>query len=255
MLQIFFLFPSIVLLSNLINIDHPRPTPGRNNFKIPSDHEKNIVFSGYKWKVRNTMTAQGPGPNYFSKQSVWVDKKGNLHLYVHKDSTNGNWICAEITSEKSFQYGTYSFEVEGAIDKLDKNIVLGLFNYSGNDGYDEMDIEFGRWGNASYPNLNYTVWPAEKGFKNSSYTKEYEQDNKFSIQQFKRTKNRVVFATYKGRTITRNNLMATYSCVQPPTSLSILPMPIHINLWLFDGNPPADNKSVEIIINNFEFRN
>ncbi|HEX4374707.1 MAG TPA: hypothetical protein VHZ50_15495, partial [Puia sp.] len=43
--------------------------------------EKNIFFSGLKWQLRNTNSTQGPGPNYFSERSAWVDEKGSLHLY------------------------------------------------------------------------------------------------------------------------------------------------------------------------------
>jgi hypothetical protein len=216
--------------------------------------EKNIFFGGLKWELRNTNSTQGPGPNYFSEQSAWVDAKGFLHLYLHKDSVTGHWLCPEITSEKKFGYGVYTFMVEGAIDKFDKNIVLGLFNYSGNDGYDEIDIEFGRWGNAKYPNLNYTVWPAQKGFTNNAYTKEYLQKNNFSIHQFTWRKNSVSFSTYDDDKIDSANLVASYICTQPPASISSLEMPVHINLWLFDGKPPEDNKPVEIVIRSFSFK-
>lgn len=216
--------------------------------------EKTILFSGYEWEVRNITGTQGPGPNYFSGQSVWVDQKGVLHLYLHKDSLSGDWLCAEITSTENFGYGTYSFAVEAAINKFDKNIVLGLFNYSGNDGYDEMDIEFGRWGNTSYPNLNYTVWPAQRGLKNSSYTKEYKQESDYSNEQFKWSRDSVIFSTFNGNTIDSKNLAATYSCIQPPASISSLQMPVHINLWLFDGNPPDDHKPVEVLIHSFSFQ-
>jgi hypothetical protein len=216
--------------------------------------EKNIFFSGLKWELRNTNSTQGPGPNYFSEQSAWVDEKGFLHLYLHKDSATGHWLCPEITSEKKFGYGVYTFTLEGAIDKFDKNIVLGLFNYSGNDGYDEIDIEFGRWGNSKYPNLNYTVWPAEKGFTNNSYTKEYLQKNNYSIQQFTWRKNSVSFSTFDADKMDSTNLVAANTCTQPPASISSLEMPVHINLWLFDGNPPEDNKPVEIVIRSFSFQ-
>jgi hypothetical protein len=100
---------------------------------------------------------------------VRLDAKGWLHLCIKKDLSTGDWVCPEITSVRKFGFGAYRFIVEGAIDHFDKNIVLGLFNYSGNDGLDEMDIEIARWGNPAYPNLNYTIWPAKKdGVKNDS---------------------------------------------------------------------------------------
>ena len=131
--------------------------------------ERTISFSGYEWSVRNTTEKQGPGPNYFSDSCVRLDAKGWLHLWIKKDLSTGDWVCPEITSVRKFGFGAYRFIVEGAIDHFDKNIVLGLFNYSGNDGLDEMDIEIARWGNPAYPNLNYTIWPSKKdGVKNSS---------------------------------------------------------------------------------------
>ena len=244
----------LILFCNHGDIGSFRKTFHKKNIPGSVVPEKTILFSGYEWKVRNITGTQGPGPNYFNGQSVWVDQKGVLHLYLHKDSLSGNWLCAEITSAENFGYGTYSFTVEGAIDKFDKNIVLGLFNYSGNDGYDEMDIEFARWGNTSWPNLNYTVWPAQKGFKNSSYTKEYMQESNYSNEQFTWSRDSVIFFTFNGNTINSKNLVATYSCIQPPASISSLQMPVHINLWLFDGNPPDDNKPVEVLIHSFSFQ-
>jgi hypothetical protein len=242
----------LLLVCSFANVGSSRQR-AKKNIATWYVQEKTILFSGYKWAVRNTSDTQGPGPNYFSDRSVWVDQKGVLHLYLHKDSLSGNWQCAEINSFEKFRYGTYSFVVDGAIDKFDKNIVLGLFNYSGNDGYDEIDIEFGRWGNARYPNLNYTVWPAQKGYKNSSYVKEYSQQGNYSNQQFAWSRDSVIFSTFNGKMADDKNFVASYSCIQPPTSISSLQMPVHINLWLFDGKPPADGKPVEVLIDSFSF--
>src|SRR3954464_4313703 len=101
-----------------------------------------VQFSGYSWTIRNTGTAtEGPGPNVFSGSNAWVDANGWLHLKITKNTTTGKWNSAEIYSTQNFGYGTYQWQVEGAIGSFDKNIVLGLFNYSGRDGFDEMDIE------------------------------------------------------------------------------------------------------------------
>src|ERR1700712_973966 len=170
-----------------------------------------ILFSGYEWKVRNSPAMQGPGPNYFSEKAAWLDDQGFLHLSLHKDSASGNWLCPEVTSSEHFGYGTYSFEVEGTIDKFNKNIVLGLFNYSGNDGLDEMDIEVARWGNDSFPNLNYTVWPAKKiAARNATHAFQYAQESKFSIQQFTRSADSVAFSTFNGAGVDSKKLVASY---------------------------------------------
>jgi hypothetical protein len=49
------------------------------------------------------------------------------------------------------------------------------------------------------------------------------------------------------------NLFATATCSSPASSISTLGMPIHMNLWLYDGNAPSDGKEVEVIIHNFKY--
>jgi hypothetical protein len=217
--------------------------------------DKKISFSGYEWNIRSTGEKQGPGPNYFSDSCVQVDGLGRLHLLITKDPKNGRWICPEITTTLKFGYGTYTFVVEGAIDHLDKNIVLGLFNYSGNDGYDEMDIEIARWGNPAYPNLNYTIWPAKTDIaKNSATTKEFSLKSTLSTYYFRRNADTVVCASFDSISTDPKYLIFSSVFARPTTSISRLEMPVHINFWLFNGNPPEDEKPVEVIIRNFQFK-
>jgi hypothetical protein len=68
-----------------------------------------LSFSGYTWSISAPSGLEGPGPNYWNASYAFVDAN------------------------------TYQWQVEGTLGSFDKNIVLGLFNYSGNDGYDEMD--------------------------------------------------------------------------------------------------------------------
>jgi len=213
-----------------------------------------VQFSGYTWTIRNTGTAtEGPGPNVFNGSNAWVDANGWLHLKITKNTTTGKWNCAEIYSTQSFGYGTYQWQVEGAIGSFDKNIVLGLFNYSGRDGYDEMDIEFARWGNNAWPNLNYTVWPAVSGYSNWSYTKNISLSGTYTTHRFKRSASSVVFKSLGGFYNDDTNLFASATCRSPANSISTSGMPIHMNLWLFDGHAPSDGKEVEVIIHNFTF--
>ena len=215
--------------------------------------ESTIQFSGYTWNVKNG-SHLGPGPNYWSKKNVWVDANGFLHLKITKDSATGKWYCAEVSTQQTFGFGTWQFWVEGRIDRMDKNVVLGLFNYSGNDGFDEMDIEWARWGNKHYPNCNYTIWPAEKGFKNFSYVKEITLTGKNTTQRFTRTDTSVHLQSLQGFTDGNRNEFASATCTQPPNSVSTLQMPAYINLWLMSGLAPANGKEVEIIIHKFSYK-
>jgi len=215
-----------------------------------------VQFSGYTWNIRSTgSSTEGPGPNIFNGSNAWVDSNGWLHLKISKNTTTNKWNCAEVYTTQNFGYGTYQWQVEGAIGSLDKNIVLGLFNYSGNDGFDEMDIEFARWGNNNWPNLNYTVFPATSSNKSDwNYTKDFTlTGGTYTTHRFKRSSNSVVFKSLNGFYNDDTNLFASATCSSPTSSISTLGMPVHMNLWLFDGHAPSDAKEVEIIIHSFTF--
>ena len=211
-----------------------------------------IQFSGYMWNVKDGINL-GPGPNNWSKGNVWVDSSGFLHLKISKDPSTGKWLCAEVSTQQTFLYGKWQFWVEGRIDNMDKNVVLGLFNYSGHDGFDEMDIEWARWGNNRYPNCNYTVWPAQQDINNFSFTKEITLSANNTTQRFTRTSNSVLFQTLQGFKDDNSNQIAMATCTAPPNSISTLPMPAFINLWLFQGHAPSNKKGVEIIIHKFTY--
>lgn len=215
---------------------------------------KKISFSGYTWNVTAAKDTQGPGPNYWNNNNVWVDDNGWLHLKIAKNPLTHRWECAEISSQKKFGLGTYQWQVEGRIDSLDKNVVLGLFNYSGNNGHDEMDIEFARWGNAAWPNLNYTLWPAAGDTTISSYTKEISMNHgNNSTQQFTRTVDKVIFKSFYGFRFNDQDLFGAKTFSAPAASISTLDMPVMMNLWLFKGMQPSHDRKVEIVIRNFKF--
>lgn len=126
-------------------------------------HSIILHWAGYNWNVKNSALT-GPGPNIWSSHNVYVDQQQQLHLQIRKRATG--WTCAQIWSQNNFGYGTYEWVVEGPIDKLDSNVVLGLFVYPPyntlGDGTNEIDIEFSQWGKARNPNrLSYIVWPKE----------------------------------------------------------------------------------------------
>lgn len=245
----FLFFGLIVLFAGCAKKSVQKTETTSNNSSVST-----INFSGYTWNVRNNSKG-GPGPNYWSTKNVWVDKKGFLHLKITKNPLTNKWYCAEVSTQKKLGFGKWQFWVEGNIDKMDKNVVLGLFNYSGNDGLDEMDIEWARWGNITYPNCNYTVWPADTGLKkNYSFTKEVALSTKNTTQRFVRTTNSVTYQTLQGFTNENNNEVVQSVCTSPPESISTLQMPAYINLWLFNGDAPVNGKEVEIVIHKFTYK-
>lgn len=215
-----------------------------------------LSFAGYTWNVRENTVLQGPGPNYFSAANAWVDASGHLHLKLAKNPTNGRWECAEVILNQSLGYGTYQWKIEGPINNFDKNVVFGMFNYSGNDRFDEQDIEISKWGKQGNKNvLNYTVWP-ETGSTLEHVEVVYplpRSGTSTTTHRFTRTSNSIVFKSMIGFQDDDTNLFATKSWTNPPASISTLSMPIYMNLWAFRGVPPSDGRDIEMIIHDFKF--
>lgn len=223
-----------------------------------------IRFSGYEWEVRE-QGLSGPGPNHWNPKNVWVDKSGSLHLKISRIKTakGYEWHCAEIYSKKKFGFGQYEFQTIGRVDQLDRNVVLGLFDYHvyGEDPFEtnEIDIEFARWGNGTYPNGNFTVYPASGARdKNATFTFEYSlpanTPGMLATHRFTRDKSKVTLATFAGAGKPGDKSIAQWTYA--PTEERLIPkkpLAIHLNLWLFDGKAPADGKEVEVVIKKFAF--
>ncbi|SEW35850.1 hypothetical protein SAMN05428988_4403 [Chitinophaga sp. YR573] len=215
-----------------------------------------LSFSGYTWIVTSSGTdTQGPGPNHFSASNAWVDTDGFLHLKLAKNPTTQNWECAEVTLNQNLGYGKYQWKVEGAIDKLDKNVVFGMFNYSGNDGYDEMDIEYSRWGYATNNNLDFTLYPATGSSQSSvEVTPLVNLTGTYTTHRITRYgSDSVKFQSIGGFYDNNTNVYASKTWANPPYSISTLSMPVMMNLWLYNGVAPSNGQNVEIIIHEFKF--
>ena len=216
---------------------------------------REIEFGGYTWTVRSGHG--GPGPNAWDENNVWLDSTTNLHLKI--SSHDGKWSCSEITMRKRLGFGRYRFQTIGQLDRLDDNVVLGLFNYPtgdvGSDGTHEIDIEFARWGNAKNPMGNYTVWPAEKGLRQMSKSFPFTLTDDTSTHFFTWSPTEIRFVSTQGHRNDGKEEFGTwvYAPEEAPRHISQQPMPIHINLWLFKGLPPKNGQEVEVIIRDFKF--
>lgn len=216
-----------------------------------------VQFSGYTWEVRQG--GGGPGPNSWDARNVWVDANGAMHLRVTK--LDGHWACAEVTMTKALGFGTYQFQVQGRPDQMDRNLVLGLFNYTtpdiGPDGTNEIDIEFARWGNASWPNGNWTIYPAVVGPKPLSTTFEVSLNSDLSTHRFTWSADSVRYASLNGlHDIGDNTGLFRKKAFAPANAQRRIPqnpLPVHMNLWLFKGQAPSDGQSVEMVIRSFKF--
>jgi len=221
-----------------------------------SSQAKEIQFGGYAWKVRTGHG--GPGPNAWDEANVWLDSATNLHLKISQ--RGGKWSCAEISMQKRLGFGRYEFQTSGRLDLLDDNVVLGLFNYPtagvGSDGTHEIDIEFARWGSASNPMGNFTVWPVQKGLKHTTKSFVFSLAGDQSTHRFAWSRDKILFQSLQSHRDQDGDELSRwlYQPKEPSQSISQQAMPVHVNLWLFRGLPPKNGLEVEVILRAFKFR-
>lgn len=215
-----------------------------------------INWKGHTWNVTGGGMAgvcQGNAAN------VSIDGSGYLHMKI--TNNGGTWTAAEIFSTDKIGFGTYQWQIDGPVDKLDKNVVVGLFPYGpagglGNSGNNEIDIEYARWGNAAWDNGNWTIWPPT-GSGNGSYTFNFSLNGgTYTTSRFVWSSTKIDFATMSGFEPigSTNGLIKswTYAPANPTSKITQQAMPLGMNLWCFD-NPPSDGLNVEIIVRDFTF--
>lgn len=214
-----------------------------------------LRFSGYDWHVK-TGDELGPGPCNWSDSNAWVDSDGYLHLKL--TCRAGKWYSAEVRTIRSLGFGRYQFQVIGEIDRLDRNVVLGMFNYPtpeiGPDGTHEIDIEIGRWSNSDLPNLNFNVWPTRLGETTSTHLAHFFSLNgTYTTHRYTRSRSSIFFQSLHGHRSDNRNEIARwrFAPTDAASRISRRAMPVHLNLWLFRGRPPSDGREVEIVVRSF----
>jgi hypothetical protein len=228
----------------------PTATPA-----VPTRSQTTLHFGGLDWQIRSG--TGGPGPNIWDPANAWVDAQGSLHLKL--SHIGSEWHSVELNATRRLGFGTYSFDVTGAIDQLDPNVVLGLYTYPpsdvGPDKTNEIDVEMARWGAAPNPNGNYTVWPVQAGLKQTYKTYEFKLSGVQSTHQFIWTSRGVAFQSAPGSASDRMTPYASWNDqpAAPTQYIPQLPVPLNINLWLFQGKPPANGQEVEIVITRFTY--
>ena len=167
-------------------------------------------------------------------------------------------LC-RIGLRKRFGFGRYQFQVTGLKQQMDRQVVLGLFNYPppevGPDGTNEIDIEFAHWADPATPMGNFTVCPAEgERPPNNHQTFPFVTSDTESTHRLFWSAEQVFFQSLRGLRDNDGEEIAHWTFASPlPGLIPHQPLPVHINLWLFRGKPPVDLKDVEIVVRQFTF--
>ncbi len=212
-----------------------------------------INFSGYSWYIENSSGQQiNPGPNCWTNnpQNVWVDENGWLHLKI--SYREGKWQCVELTSLKTFGYGTYAFYVASRVDSFDKNVVLGLFAYK--DDAHEVDIEFSKWGESIYHNGWFTLQPRPYVEGRNQRSFDIQQSGDYSTHYFTWSRRAIHFESFHGHypigSEPAGNIIQSFTS---NSRVSATGVRAHINLWLYNGLAPSDGLPVEVVLKSFKF--
>ena len=238
-----------------------------------------FTFSNLQWNVRST--SGGPGSNSkWDPQNVCMDSNGWLHLKISRKH-NGLWSSAQVSTVEKYGFGKYELFVIGQVDKLDKNVTLGMFNYAGGeDCTNEIDIELGNLGSSR--NGHFTVYPATScpncsitcanlltgrtcsncanaGNKYCTQPYSFSLSGTYTTQRFTWNSKSVYFQSLNGHRTDNGHQIASTKYVPLTNAVKYIPqspMPFYINYWVANGKiGPSDGETVppEIIIKSFTY--
>jgi hypothetical protein len=167
---------------------------------------RTIDWGGRTWRVKGT-GFYGPGPNLFdhSTSAAWVDANERLHLTIRKIASS--WYSSEVALTDTLGYGDYVFTTRGRVDALDPNAVLGMFLWEYGPCYDEaylwwnpyneIDVEFSRWGSPTGPNAQFVAQPAWVSGNLHSFTVTMA-DDEVTTHAMRWLPDRVEFRSWRG---------------------------------------------------------
>lgn len=208
-----------------------------------------LQWCGQEWIIKHSKERFGPGPNLWSKSSdsVWVDGQGRLNLKIRK--IGETWYSAEVYTLNPLGHGKYVFYLDSRVDNLDPNVVVGLFVHS--DDMNEIDIEFSKWGKErkKYTYHQFVLQPRidDTNLKRTDYWVK----NPLSTHGFLWSTESVIFRSFVGHdTNKKPHKYWDYVGSNNPTPSSER---AHINLWLFKGRPPINEKETTLVINKFVY--
>ena len=217
-------------------------------------------WKGHNW---NLTTGGMAGVLNGNPANITVDANGYLHQTITKRGST--YTASEMFTQDNLGFGTYQYQIEGAVDNMDKNTVFGTFPYGpaagiGVDGENELDIELSKWNNTlcnGSCNADFTFYPST-GNLNLGPT---ETDFAFSLNGGTLLTERLVWtSTSVTGTVmsglqpigTTANVLKTWTFA-PSNYTKLIPqvaVPLGINLWSFEA-APTSNQSV--IIRDFQF--
>jgi hypothetical protein len=220
---------------------------------------RTVDFSDMTWRVKGP-GYYGPGPSMFCDDPgcVWVDIDGRLHMTIQR--LGGTWYSTEVTLEDVLGYGDYIFTTYGRLDDLDPHAVFGLFiwqygpcyllEYMWWNPYNEIDIEFSRWGDPANDVGQFVAQPYDYSGNMSRFDATFSE-GELTSHAFRWLADRVEFRSWRGgpQDEAAENMIHSWTYTGPHIPRPDIPR-VHINLWQFNGAPASDQ---EVVLDEFTF--
>jgi len=209
------------------------------------------------WHIRHQTNS--PDANNYDSRDVWTDSDGNLHLKIAY--REGHWTSAEMFTDARLGFGTYQFQVQGAPDQLNDWVVLSFSSEPtadiGPDLTNEIDVDFTTWGGSQSFHGNWTVWPTSQGPAPATHTYDTSSAGTTSTHRFVWKEDHIAFQAMNGLhdADDANGLFEswTYAPSNPKNRIPQNATPLHVKLWMYEGVPPANGNSVEVVLKAFTY--
>jgi len=219
-----------------------------------------LSWMGHQWTITNgSMAGIAPG----KPGNVSVDKSGYLHLQVVRHGSRVT--AAELFSQDVMGFGTYQWQIQGPVDSMAPPIVLGLFPYGpaqgiGQNGENEIDIEFSKWGGAlcgGACNADFAVYPST----GHSGVKATQDDFSVNLKGGNLVTARLTWTSTSITETVMSGLQAigatkhvlhkwTFTPSDPQAQIPQQAVPLGMNLWCYEKKP---SQSQQVIIRSFQF--
>ncbi len=220
---------------------------------------RTLDFANRTWRVKGP-GYYGPGPNTFcdDPECVWVDGSGLLHLTLAERS--GTWASTEVALEEALGYGDYILTTVGRLDLLDIHAVLGIFlwqygpcwdpAYFWWNPYNEIDIEYSRWGDPANDLAQFVVqpydWPGNRERFDVTFA-----PGQVTSHAMRWLSDRIEYRVWRGGPSDESPETMIHAWTYSGPHIPRPEQPrLHLNLWKLEGTP-AQNQ--EVVFQDFVF--
>ncbi len=165
-----------------------------------------------------------------------------------------------MTLEDALGYGDYIFTTVGRLDLLDPKVVLGLFlwqygacwdpAYLWWNPYNEIDVEFSRWGNPAGDIAQFVAQPYDYPGNINRFDAAFS-DGEVTSHAFRWLADRVEYRSWRGGPGEEATSPVIHAWTYTGPHIPRPEQPrVHINLWQM-STPPATNQ--EVVLPAFTF--